>query len=138
MKNLKITVNGTAYDVQVEELGSAVSAPVPSTAPAPAVPAPQAAAPSAPAAAPAPVTTTAATSEVPADAELIACPMPGTIVSVNVKPGQAVKKSDVLVILEAMKMENEIMAPRDAIVAAIHVNKGDSVESGTPLVSLNK
>ena len=62
--------------------------------------------------------------------------MPGTIVSVNVEPGKAIKKGDVLVVLEAMKMENEIMAPHDATVAAIHVSKGDSVDSGSPLVSL--
>ncbi len=62
--------------------------------------------------------------------------MPGTIMSIDVKVGQAVKKGDILVILEAMKMENEIMAPHDATVAAVHVNKGDSVESGTALVSL--
>jgi len=133
MKNLKITVNGTAYDVQVEELGSAVSAPV--SAPAAAessVPVVSPAAAPTVTAAPA----TAVTAEVPADAELIASPMPGTIVSVNVKPGQSIKKSDVLVVLEAMKMENEIMAPHDAVVVAVHVNKGDSVESGTPLVSL--
>ena len=57
-------------------------------------------------------------------------------VSVNVSAGQNVKKGDVLVVLEAMKMENEIMAPRDAVVASVQVNKGDSVDSGTPLVSL--
>lgn len=131
MKNLKITVNGTIYDVQVEEAGGTASVAAPA---APVAAAPQAAAVSAPAPAAAPVP--AAKAEVPADAELIASPMPGTIVSVNVKPGQSVKKSDVLVILEAMKMENEIMAPHDAVVAAVHVNKGDSVESGTPLVSL--
>ncbi len=62
--------------------------------------------------------------------------MPGSIVSVNVKAGQSIKKGDVLVILEAMKMENEIMAPHDATVAAVHVNKGDSVDTGAPLVSL--
>lgn len=124
MKNLKITVNGNVYDVQVEEIGSAAAAPA-AAAPAPAAPAP-AAAPAAP----------AAKAEVPADAELISSPMPGTIVSVNVKAGQQIKKGDTLLILEAMKMENEIMAPHDASVAAVHVNKGDSVESGTPLVSL--
>lgn len=128
MKNLKITVNGNVYDVQVEEIGSAAAAPA-AAAPAPAAPAPQAVVPAAPAA-------PAAKAEVPADAELISSPMPGTIVSVNVKAGQQIKKGDTLLILEAMKMENEIMAPHDASVAAVHVNKGDSVESGTPLVSL--
>ena len=137
MKNLKITVNGTVYDVQVEEVngsapGAAASAPVAPAAKA-AAPAPaQASAPAAPAPTPAPAPKAA----VPADAELISSPMPGTIVSVNVTPGQAVKKGDVLLVLEAMKMENEIMAPHDAAVAAVHVNKGDSVDSGTPLVSL--
>ena len=109
MKNLKITVNGVAYDVQVEETGAA--------APAAAAPAPKPAAPA-------------------AGAEVVSSPMPGTIVSVAVAPGKAVKKGEVLVVLEAMKMENEIMAPHDATVAAVHVNKGDSVESGTALVSL--
>jgi biotin carboxyl carrier protein len=129
MKNLKITVNGTAYDVQVEEVSG--SAPVSAAVAAPAAPAPKANAPVQPAE-PAPETKAA----VPADAEVVASPMPGTIVSVNVKAGQSVKKNDVLVILEAMKMENEIMAPRDAVVVGIHVNKGDSVNSGSPLVSL--
>lgn len=128
MKNLKITVNGTAYDVQVEEV-AAGAAPVVAPAPA-AKPAAPAAAPT-PAAAPAP-----AAAPVPAGAETVNSPMPGTIVSVNVSAGQNVKKGDVLVVLEAMKMENEIMAPRDAVVASVQVNKGDSVDSGTPLVSL--
>ncbi|WP_444660167.1 biotin/lipoyl-containing protein [Caproiciproducens sp. R2] len=135
MKNLKITVNGTVYDVQVEEVsGSAPGA----VASAPAAPASKAAAPApAPASAPAaPAPAPAPKAAVPADAELISSPMPGTIVSVNVTAGQTVKKGDVLLVLEAMKMENEIMAPHDAAVAAVHVNKGDSVDSGTPLVSL--
>jgi glutaconyl-CoA/methylmalonyl-CoA decarboxylase subunit gamma len=68
--------------------------------------------------------------------ETIESPMPGTIVGVNVTEGQSVKKGDTLVVLEAMKMENEIMAPHDAEVAAVLVSKGDSVQSGTPLVSL--
>ena len=62
--------------------------------------------------------------------------MPGTILAVNVSNGQSVKEGDVLVILEAMKMENEIMAPRDGVVASVSVRKGDTVDSGTPLVSL--
>jgi biotin carboxyl carrier protein len=62
--------------------------------------------------------------------------MPGTIVSIAVSAGQSVKSGDVLLVLEAMKMENEIMAPRDGVVAGVHVNKGDSVDSGKALVSL--
>lgn len=135
MKNLKITVNGTVYDVQVEEVGNTSPVSVPAAPAASAVPTVAPSPASAPA--PAPVAAPAAKAEVPADAELISCPMPGTIVSVNVKPGQSVKKNDVLLILEAMKMENEIMAPHDATVATVHVNKGDNVDSGTPLVSLH-
>ncbi len=62
--------------------------------------------------------------------------MPGTIVSVAVSAGQSVKSGDVLLVLEAMKMENEIMAPRDGVVAGVHVSKGESVDSGKALVSL--
>ena len=129
MKRLKITVNGIAYDVQVEEVtGSAPAAvSVPSAAAAPAA-APAQEPVSAPAAAP------AASAQITGEA--INAPMPGTIVTVNVTVGQSIKKGEALVILEAMKMENEIMAPHDGTVAGIYVNKGDSVNSGTPLVSL--
>ena len=126
MKNLKITVNGVAYDVQVEEAKGA-AAPASPAAPAPAAPN---------AAAPAPKAEAPKAAAPAAGAEVVSSPMPGTIVNTVVSAGQAVKKGDVLVVLEAMKMENEIMAPHDATVAAVHVNKGDSVESGTPLVSL--
>ncbi len=126
MKNLKITVNGVAYDVQVEEANGA-AAPAAPAAPAPAAPK---------AAAPAPKAEAPKAAAPAAGAEVVSSPMPGTIVNTVVSAGQAVKKGDVLVVLEAMKMENEIMAPHDATVAAVHVNKGDSVESGTPLVSL--
>lgn len=122
MKNLRITVNGTPYDVQVEELnGSSVPAAAPAAAPTPA-------------AAPAPA---AATAPAAAGSEVVSSPMPGTIVSVNVTAGQNVKSGDVLIILEAMKMENEILAPRDGVVASISVSKGETVDSGAPLVSLN-
>ncbi len=123
MKHLKVTVNGTVYDVQVEEAAAPAAAPVPEKA-------------AAPAASPAPAAPSAPKASAPADGETITSPMPGTIVSVAVKPGQSVKKGDVLLVLEAMKMENEIMAPHDAAVAAVLVNKGDNVNSGDPLVSL--
>lgn len=129
MRNLKVTVNGTVYDVQVEE-ADAASAQAPS---APAVAPKPAAAPAAPAPAQKPAAPKAAA---PAGGETITSPMPGTIVDICVEPGREVKKGDKLVVLEAMKMENEIMAPHDAKVAAVMVDKGDSVETGAPLVSL--
>ena len=67
----------------------------------------------------------------------ISAPMPGTILGVNVKPGDQVKKGDTLLILEAMKMENEIAAPEDGVVASINVENGASVESGQLLASMN-
>ena len=75
--------------------------------------------------------------EVAAGAETINSPMPGTILAVNVQPGAAVKRGQVLLILEAMKMENEIMCPRDGVVASVMVTKGSAVNSGDPLVALN-
>ena len=123
MKNYRITVNGKTYDVTVEETGaSAPAAPV-AAAPAPAAKAAPAAAPSAPAA--------------PAGAEKITSPMPGTVLAVKVAVGQSVKKGETVVLLEAMKMENEIPAPRDGVVASISVNKGSSVQAGDLLISLN-
>lgn len=118
MKNLRITVNGVAYDVQVEELG-ATSAPAPVAAPAPK-------------AAPAPAAPAGQAGSIEVNA-----PMPGTIVSVAVTVGQAVKKGDTLVVIEAMKMENEIAAPQDGTVATINCTKGESVDSGKLLVSMN-
>ncbi|MBR3504790.1 MAG: biotin/lipoyl-binding protein [Clostridia bacterium] len=126
MRKFQIVVNGTSYIVDVEEL-AAGQAPAPvAAAPAP-VAAPKAAPAAAPKAAPA----------APAGAEAIKSPMPGTINAVNVTAGQAVKKGDVLCILEAMKMENEIKAPRDGSVASVNVTKGQSVASGDVLLSLN-
>lgn len=124
MKNYTITVNGTPYNVTVEE-GTSSAAPVASApAPAPAAaPAPQAA----PKAAPAP----AAAGSVKVDA-----PMPGNILDVKVSNGAAVKAGQVLVILEAMKMENEIVAPQDGTVASININKGDTVEAGQTIITL--
>jgi biotin carboxyl carrier protein len=110
MKKYKVTVNGTAYEIELEELTGA----------APAAPA---------AAAPAPAPAAAA----PAGGEQVTSPMPGTILDVKVSQGASVKKGDVLMILEAMKMENEIMCPCDGKVASIHASKGTAVESGTLL-----
>lgn len=136
MKRYTITVNGQAYDVQVEEnaSGAPVAASAPVAAPAPAAPAAAPAQASAPAATPA---APAAPAPAPAaDAEVVSSPMPGTILDIKVSAGSKVSKGDVLVVLEAMKMENDIVAAHDATVAAIHVQKGDSVESGSALVSL--
>lgn len=129
MKNYTITVNGTPYNVTVEDAnGSAApvaAAPAPAAAPASA-PAP------APAAAPAAPAAPVAAGSVSVDA-----PMPGNILDIKVSNGASVKAGDVLLILEAMKMENEIVAPQDGTVASINVNKGDTVEAGQTLVSLN-
>ena len=111
MKRYKVTVNGVAYEIELEELTGSAPAAAPAAAPAPA---PVAAAPS-------------------AGGEQITSPMPGTILSINFAQGAAVKKGDVLMVLEAMKMENEIMSPCDGTLAAIHTSKGAAVETGTLL-----
>ena len=123
MKTYTITVNGTVYSVTVEEGASTGAAPVAAApvaaAPAPAAPAPAAA----PAGAQGSVTVNA--------------PMPGKILGVKASVGQAVKKGDVVVVLEAMKMENEIVAPQDGTIASINVAVGDMVEPGATLATLN-
>lgn len=130
IKKFRINVNGVDHIVEVEELSSSASAApaaVPAAAPAPvAAPAP-APAPAAPAAAPAPV---------PAGGQTVTAPMPGNILKVNVTAGQAVKAGQVLCVLEAMKMENEIMAPCDGKVAQVLVSKGATVDTDAPLVTL--
>ena len=108
MKKYKVNVNGTAYEVEIEEMTGAPAA------------APVAAAPAAPAGA----------------GERVAAPMPGNILSVNVAAGDTVKKGQVLMILEAMKMEYEIMAPCDGKVTAVAVTKGAAVESGALLCTI--
>lgn len=129
MKNYRVTVNGIPYDVVVEEIGEvASSAPAAPAAPAaPVAPAAPAAAPKAPAAAP----------KGNAGATAIKAPMPGTLIKVNVKAGDAVKKGDVLCVLEAMKMENDILAPADGVVATVEVAQGASVATDAVLVTLN-
>ena len=110
MKKYRVNVNGTAYEVEIEEMTGAPAA------------APVAAAPAAPAASGA--------------GESITSPMPGNILAVNVAAGDMVKKGQVLMILEAMKMENEIMAPHDGKVTAVAVTKGAAVESGALLCTI--
>lgn len=133
MRTFQVKVNGVSYQVEVEEgTGSFVPAPqfvpaqVPVAEPAaiPAAPVP-AAAPAAPAAAPI------------AGGEQINSPMPGTILDIKAAAGQNVTKGQVLCILEAMKMENEIISPRDGVLAQVIVSKGASVNAGDPLMVLN-
>jgi len=120
-KLLSVNVNGANYQVELEN--APVAAPVQAPAPvaaAPAAAAPAAAAPAAPSGA----------------GEKVNSPLPGVIVEVSVKEGQAVKAGQKVAVLEAMKMENEIPAPKDGTITAIHVQKGDSILEGAPVVSI--
>jgi biotin carboxyl carrier protein len=110
MKKYRVTVNGTVYEIELEELTGAAPAPAPAAAPA---------------AAPAPAA--------PAGGEQVTSPMPGNILAVNVAAGDTVKRGQVLMVLEAMKMENEIMCPCDGRVVSVNTSKGATVESGTLL-----
>ncbi len=134
MKNYTITVNGTPYSVTVEE-GASTGAPAPvqsaPAAPAAPAPAPAASAPAPAQAAPAPAAPSAEGSV------KIEAPMPGNILDVKVSAGTAVTSGQVLCILEAMKMENDIVAPANGTVASVNVNKGDSVEAGQVIITLN-
>lgn len=112
MKKYNVNVNGNLYEITLEVVDAAdVKTTAPASTPAPA-------------AAPAPVAN---------GGETVNSPMPGTILNVNVQNGATVKKGDVLMILEAMKMENEIMAPCDGTIASVNVQKGASVETGAVL-----
>lgn len=124
MKKYKVTLNGRTYEVEVEAGKAMLVDEYEAYAPAPAASAPA----SAPAAAAAPA--------VQAAGETITAPMPGNILRIEVTNGAAVKAGQILVVLEAMKMENEILAPRDGTVAQIIVQKGSTVETGSPLIVL--
>ena len=121
MKQYKVTVNGTAYEITLEAIDASEvkASPAPAAAPV-----------AAPAAAPAPVAAPAA-----AGGESVNAPMPGNILDIKVSNGASVKKGDVLLILEAMKMENEIVAPCDGTVNVV-VTKGSSVETGALLCTI--
>ena len=119
MKNYTITVNGVAYNVTVEENGSA---PAASAASASAQPTPAPSAPKAPA---------------QQGSITVEAPMPGNILDVKVKAGDSVTKGATLVILEAMKMENEIVSPSDGTIASVNVSKGESVDAGKILITLD-
>lgn len=118
MKKFFVKVNGVGYDVEIEEVaGNGVQMPVQQTpAPAPAV-------------AQKPVQAAPA----PAAGEAVKAPLPGTVLDIRVSAGQSVKSGDIMLVLEAMKMENEIPAPADGVVSAISVKKGDTVETDTLL-----
>lgn len=115
MKKYRVTVNGSLYEIEVEEMDASAVSAAPAAKAAPA-PAPVAAA--------------------PAAGAQIKAPMPGNILDVKVTAGQSVKKGDVLIILEAMKMENEIQAPCDGKVTGVNVRKGDTVETQALLCTI--
>ncbi|HIW20465.1 MAG TPA: acetyl-CoA carboxylase biotin carboxyl carrier protein subunit [Candidatus Dorea intestinavium] len=123
MKNYTITVNGNTYDVTVEEKGAGTTTPV----------APKAAAP----VAAAPVATPAATPAASAGSIEVKAGAAGKIWQVDSSVGQAVKRGDTIIILEAMKMEIPVVAPEDGTIASINVGVGDAVESGAVLATLN-
>lgn len=126
MKSYTITVNGSVYDVTVEEKEGGAFSSAPAAAPAPA----------APKAAPAPSAPKAAPSGKAGSVEVTA-PMPGKILAVKANAGQAVKKGEVILLLEAMKMENEVVAPQDGTIASVNVDSGAMVESGDVLATLD-
>lgn len=129
MKKYNVTVNGKTYEVEVEEIGGAVSAAL-----APAVSAPAAAPVAAPAEAP--KAAPAAPAPVAGNGKPVTSPMPGTILKLNVTVGQKVAKGEALCVLEAMKMENDIVAPEDGTVVSVNTQKGASVNSGDLLFTI--
>ena len=127
MKKFKVTVNGKAYEVEVEEMGGAPAA----------APAPQVAAAPTPAAAPAPAATPAP-GPIPEGAITVKAPMPGKISALKAEAGKAVKRGDIILVLEAMKMQNDITATADGTLHEIRVNPGDNVKTGDVLAVIVK
>ncbi|MFT4105871.1 MAG: acetyl-CoA carboxylase biotin carboxyl carrier protein subunit [Lacrimispora sp.] len=138
MKNFRVTVNGNVYEVLVEETaGGAAPAATAPIATAPAV--------SAPVTAPSPAAQNTPAEKAPAAVStgaqgdiIMSAPMPGKIIAVKAGAGTYVKKGEVVLILEAMKMENEIVAQEEGTIASVHVTAGSNVESGETLVTINK
>lgn len=123
MKNYIVTVNGVSYEVSVEEVGESQAAP--------------AAVKAAPAAAPKAAVPKKKAASGAAGAVKVSAPMPGKIITVKKNAGASVKKGEVILVLEAMKMENEIVAPQDGVVASVDVAAGDAVEAGDVLATMN-
>lgn len=137
MKKFKVTVNGKAYEVEVEEMGGApAAAPAPQAAAAPAQAAP--AAPAAPATAPAATPSPAVGGPIPEGAITVKAPMPGKISALKAEAGKAVKRGDIILVLEAMKMQNDITATADGTLHEIRVNPGDNVKTGDVLAVIVK
>ena len=133
LRKFKISIDGTQYLVEMEEVGA--PQPTPQDAPpAPAAPAPAAAPAAAPAPTPAPAAAPAAAA--PAGAHVQTAPMPGKIVDIRIAEGAAVSANQCVMVLEAMKMENEIVAEQDGTIASINVAKGDMVNPGDTLFSI--
>ncbi len=122
MKNYRITVNGTEYDVEVEEITSGEVTEKKAAAPAKKA---------------TKKASKAKTSSGSAGSVKVQAPMPGKILSVKTKVGDSVKQGDTLLVLEAMKMENDIVAPNDGVIASIEVSEGASVEAGNVLITMN-
>ena len=118
MKKYRVTVNGTPYEIELEELTGAM----------PASPAPAAA----------PAASASAGDPNAAKGEKVTAPMPGTILSVNVAAGDMAKRGQVLMVLEAMKMENEILSPIDGRILSVNTSKGATVESGALLCVIDR
>lgn len=126
MRKFIVNVNGNSYEVEVEEVGAAPSAVASAPVAAPVVAAP----------AQAPAAASAPKAAAPAGGTAVNAPMPGTIVDIKVSNGAAVKKGDLLLVMEAMKMENEIFSPADGTVTVV-TSKGASVNSGDVLITLS-